>query len=172
MKISVIGLPGSGKTLFAQRVSEKFSIPHIHLDRFWFEAGGMKIDAKKPGPELENLRASVREKVIEATNTASWVSDGIYAQVQPYIANLADRVIFLDIPLTQRLLNHAVRVFSPSKRHKELNFLHEITFFAEILRRERTSKPKLMKIVEEFNDKIIRLKSRKEIDEYLNNLIK
>ncbi len=172
MKVSVIGLPGSGKTLFAQRVSEKFSIPHIHLDRFWFEAGGMKIDAKKPGPELEKLRANIKQRVVEATGAESWVSDGIYAQVQPYIANLADKVFFLDIPLTQRLLNHAIRIFSPSKRHKELNFWHEITFFAEILRRERTSKPKLMKIVEEYNDKIIRLKSRKEIDRYLNNLIK
>ena len=172
MKISVIGLPGSGKTLFAQRVSEKFSIPHIHLDRFWFENGGMKIDAKMPGPELENLRSNIKQKVIEATSAESWVSDGIYAQVQPYIANLADKVIFLDIPLMQRLLNHAIRIFSPSQRHEELNFWHEIMFFAEIIRRQRTSKPKLMKIVKEFDNKVIRLHSRKEINYFIeNNLV-
>lgn len=94
MKISVIGLPGSGKTLFAQRVSSKLNIPHIHLDRFWFEAGGMKINAKIPSIELENLRANIKQRVVEATEAESWISDGIYAQVQPYIANLADKVIF------------------------------------------------------------------------------
>mgnify|MGYP000659166705 CR=1 FL=1 len=168
MRIDVIGLPASGKSTFAVAISEKLSIPHIHLDRFWFERGGRQ--SKHNTPNLDEVRAKVRERTAEAVQEESWVSDGIYLHVQDLISERADKIIFLDIPLITRLFAHAQRAFFEPKRHAELNFWDEITFFREIIKRNVSSKPKLLKFVAEHNDMIIRLRSRKEMNEYLRSL--
>jgi adenylate kinase family enzyme len=119
MRITIIGLSGSGKSTLARAISNKLSIPHIHLDRFWFEGGGKT--GEHDTPDIERVRAYVREKTLEAIAVDSWVSDGFYSRVQPEIAEQADVVLFLDIPLWKRLLSHAKRMLQPATRHKELN---------------------------------------------------
>ncbi|MEO6536493.1 MAG: hypothetical protein ABIT47_02285 [Candidatus Paceibacterota bacterium] len=168
MRIDVIGLPASGKSTFAAAVSKKLSIPHIHLDRFWFESGGRQ--GRHDTPNLEEVRAKVRVKTAEAVQKESWVSDGIYLHVQDLISERADRIIFLDIPLITRLFAHVQRAFFQPKRHAELTLWDEITFFREIIKRNVSSKPKLLKFVAEHNDKMIRLHSRKAMNEYLKSL--
>jgi adenylate kinase family enzyme len=169
MRISIIGLPGSGKTTLAERISTKLSIPHIQIDRFWFESGGPAVTYYTPKEELERVRAKVREKTLAAIATDSWVSDGFYSRLQPEIADRADEIIFLDIPLWRRLLNHAMRLMNPN-RHKELTMWDEIRFFSEIVRRTFRHGPKLRKFVAERKHKITILSSRKEIQDHLGSL--
>ncbi|MFA6519420.1 MAG: AAA family ATPase [Candidatus Paceibacterota bacterium] len=171
MRISIVGLPASGKSTLARAISEKLSIPHIHLDRFWFEAGGNQMKDGAPIEERDRVRTFVRQKTATAIAADSWVSDGLYTRsVQPEIAKRADVIIFLDIPLWRRLFNHAQRIFNPSERHPELNIRHEIAFFLEIIRRQFRTKPKLMLFINEHKDKVIVLKSSADIRCYLNNL--
>lgn len=56
MRITIIGLPGSGKSTLAQAIAEKLSIPHIQMDRFWFESGGRQ--SSRTTPNVENVRSS------------------------------------------------------------------------------------------------------------------
>jgi adenylate kinase family enzyme len=107
MRISIIGLPGSGKTTLANAISEKLSIPHIHLDRFWFEAGGREGSRTTPPDEMEIIRAYIKEKVTPLIAEDSWVSDGFYPRIQTLIAERVDKIVFLDVPLWTRLMNHA-----------------------------------------------------------------
>lgn len=171
MRISIVGSPASGKTYLAEAISKKLSVPHIHLDRFWFEAGGNEVKKDASAEEREQVRTYIREKVSAAIAADSWVSDGLYTRsVQPGIAQCADIIIFLDISLWHRLLNHAQRIFKPSTRHTELSLWHELTFFFEIIRRQFKNKSKLNRFINEHRNKIVMLKSRKEIERYLNNL--
>lgn len=147
---------------------KKFDIPHIHIDRFWLEAGGR--DGSHDTPNIEQVRAYVKEKVATAISAESWVSDGLYPRIQPEIAKRADRIIFLDIPLIQRLFNHAIRILHPSKRHGEISTWDDIKFFSEIIRRTFKNGPKLRAFVSEFQEKTITLKSRKEIHQFLESL--
>jgi len=168
MRIDIVGLPASGKSTLAAAISKKLSIPHIHLDRFWFENGGRQ--GRHDTPNLEEVKAKVRLQALEAMKTDSWVSDGVYMNAQKDIAARADVIIFLDIPLSAQLVNHARRAFFEPKRHAELGLWDEITFFREIIRRQYANKPKLLRFTEEHKDKVIRLQSRKEIDSYLFKL--
>ena len=168
MRIDIVGLPASGKSTLATNISKRFSITHIHLDRFWLENGGRQ--GRHDTPNIEEVKEKVKEKAIEALKEKSWVSDGVYMNVQEEIAPLADVIIFLDIPLLARLLNHMHRAFFEPKRHIELGLWDEITFFREIVRRERKSKPKLLKFIEEYKNKVVILRSKKEIQEYLKQL--
>lgn len=167
MRIDIVGLPASGKSTLARLLSEQLSIPHIHLDRFWFESGGKQ--GRLTTPNLEEVRARVRSRVEEAVGASSWVSDGTYLHVQDQVARRAEVIVFLDIPLWVRLANHAHRVFFENKRHAELTFWDDLTFFKEIVRREYSSGPKLRRFVEEHADKVMTLRSKKEIREYVQS---
>jgi adenylate kinase family enzyme len=169
MRISIIGLPGSGKTTLAEALSAKLGVPHIQIDRFWFESGGPAVTYHTPEDELVRIRAKVREKTLAAIEADAWVSDGFYSRLQPEIADRADTVIFLDIPLWRRLLNHAVRVVTKN-RHKELTRWDDIRFFSEIVRRTFRHGPKLRQFVEERKNRITVLQSRNDIKQYLESV--
>ncbi|KND50419.1 MAG: DNA topology modulation protein [Parcubacteria bacterium C7867-007] len=168
MRVTILGLPGSGKSTLARKISEKLNIPYIHIDRFWLEAGGGHNSKTTPDPE--KAHANVREKVLEAIQAESWVSDGVYRLVQPEIANRADAVVFLDIPLWERLLNHAARTIHRKSRHDEMTFWGDMSFFLEIVSRDLRKKGKIQSLVESYKSKAIILKSRKAIANYLGTL--
>jgi adenylate kinase family enzyme len=168
MRIDIVGMPASGKSTLATAISKKLSIPHIQIDHFWFECGGKQ--GRLDTPNIELVKQKVREKVREAISAESWISDGVYLNVQNDIVERADVIIFLSIPLLVRLLNHGRRAFFEPKRHTHLSVWDEITFFREIVRREKKSKPKLLEFIKENEEKVLTLHSRKEIEVYLGHL--
>ena len=168
MRITILGLPGSGKSTLARKIAAKLNIPYIHIDRFWLEAGGGHNSRTTPNPE--KAHAHVKEKVDEAMKLESWVSDGVYLLVQQEIADRADVVVFLDIPLWRRLLNHAERTFFRKHRHDEMSFFADLAFFPEIVSRDLRKKTKIKNLVESYRAKASILRSRGEIAEYLQTL--
>ncbi len=168
MRITILGLPGSGKSTLARKIATKLGIPYIHIDRFWLEAGGGHNSRTTPNPE--KAHAHVREKVLGAIQAESWVSDGVYRLVQSEIADRADVVLFLDIPLWRRLLNHAERTMHRKHRHGEMTFLADLAFFPEIVSRDLRKKAKIRDLVESYKSKAIILRSRKEMSSYLESL--
>lgn len=168
MRITILGLPGSGKSTLARKIAEKLQVPYIQIDRFWLEAGGGHNSRTTLDPE--KAHAHVRERVLKAIEAESWVSDGVYRLVQPEIANRADSVVFLDIPLWRRLLNHAERTLHRKHRHGEMSFWNDIGFFVEIISRDLRKKGKIQALIESYRSKTVVLRSRKEIGEYLKSL--
>lgn len=168
MKITIIGPTCSGKTTLAKKISEKLDIPHIHIDRFWFEAGGRDLKSSdKEG--VEKSRAYIKGKTEESLKQDSWVSDGWYSKVQPMISAQADQIIFLDIPLGRRLFNHFQRMNKPG-RHKELTRWDEVKFFYEVVKRTFTKGPHMRAFVDEHRGKVKTLKNYKEVEAYLETL--
>jgi adenylate kinase family enzyme len=170
MKISIIGHSASGKSFLARKIASEFDIPHLHLDRFWFEAGGNKI---RRGDEAG--RAVARAHVVARTkeflaNNEKWVSDGLYPAAQAEIAAQADEVVFLDIPFWRRLGNHYMRMVFRDNRHKELSLWDEFNYFPELVVRHFRSAPKLKAIVESNRLKIVRLRTREKIEAYFEKL--
>lgn len=168
MRVTIIGNCGSGKSTLARKISEKFNIPHIHVDRFWFEANGHTLP-KDNIEGREKVRAFIREKVEEFIKQDSWVSDGWYSRVQPMIADRADYVVFLDIPLWRRLVNHIRRIFL-SERHPELSRWEDFKFLYEIVRRTFTHGAQMKKFVRENPLKVKHIRSHSEADAFIAKL--
>lgn len=168
MRITILGLPGSGKSTLARKIADKLHIAYIHIDRFWLEAGGGHNSRTTLDPE--KAHAHVREEVLKAIQAESWVSDGVYRLVQTEIADRADEVVFLDIPLWRRLLNHAERTIHREHRQGEMTFWNDVSFFAEIISRDLRKKTKIKKLIKSYQTKAIVLKNRKEIRSYLGTL--
>lgn len=169
MRISIIGHSGSGKSTLAKKISHKFRIPHLHIDRIWFEAGGHKAAGNRE--EKDRVGAVIKEKVEEFIKQDSWVSDGWYAHVQPAIAARADEIIFLDIPLPQRLINHWWRILF-EERHSEISRWADFKFSYQIVRRTYAHGPRMREFVKENAGKAKILHSFKEVDEYFVSLQK
>lgn len=169
MRISIIGLPGSGKSTLARTLSARFGMPHIHLDRFWFAAGGLALK-KGDLAERDRIRASVRACVEQAIAQEAWVSDGFYRHVQPDIAGRADVLIYLAPPFLVRLWNHLVRTFRRHDRHSELSMLHDLLFVGELVTRTFRTGPKIRRFIAQYPEKLVVLRSRKEVEGYLSSL--
>jgi len=168
MKISIIGHSGSGKSTLAKRLSEKFNIPYLQIDRFWFEAGGVKLK-RGDNEGDQRIKSYVKDKVLEFIKQDSWVSDGWYSKLQPLISEKADLIIFLDIPLYCRLFNHLVRIIK-TDRHKELTKWDEAYFFLEIIKRNFTMDKKMREFVIKNSDKVKTFKNYKEMEKFLKDL--
>ena len=168
MRITIIGNTSSGKSILAKKISEQLHIPYLQIDRYWLEAGGHKV--KGSGPDKEKIQVYVKEKVQKFIEQDSWVSDGWYSKIQPLIADRADTIVFLDIPLWRRLLNHLVRMFG--ERHKELNRWDDIKFFYEIVRRQFSHDPRIRAFTKIYTDKVVTLHSYKEVKSFLLKLQK
>jgi len=168
MRITILGLPGSGKSTLARAIAEKRRIPHIHIDRFWLEGGGGHNRRTTPDPE--KTRAYLREKVIEAIQAESWVSDGVYSLVQPDIADRADVLLYLEVPLRRRLLNHLKRLIHGKERRAEMTLWGDVEFFLEMLKPDPEKTRNIESFLERYRDKTVILRSRKEVREYLQSL--
>ena len=168
MRITIIGHAASGKTTLAKKISRKLDIPHIHLDRFWFESGGLDVQ-KGNNKKVEYVQGYIRNKVEDFIMQENWVSDGFYSKVQPLIIDRADQLIFIDIPLYTRIANHIKRVFR-DERHQELNMWDEFLFIFEIIKRFFLKDAKYRKFIAQYPEKLLVLKSYKEVDAYLEGL--
>ena len=97
MRISIIGQAGSGKSTLACQISRKLGIPHLHMDRLWFESGCKKLKSNDE-EGLKKARACMEEKIKDFIKQNSWVSDGWYPEVKSIMVEDSDQIIFLDIP--------------------------------------------------------------------------
>ena len=169
MKITIIGNCGSGKTTLANKISEKLNIPHLQLDKLWFKYEGHKI--KRGEKEKKEIaRAQLRKEVEDFIKQDSWVSDGWYKRVQPLIAEKADQIIYLDISLSRRLLNHLYRMFFTKRHSGIISRWEDVKFFYEIVRRTFDHGFKMEQFVKDNEKKTIILRSYKDAEKYLEQL--
>jgi adenylate kinase family enzyme len=87
-RIVVVGTSGSGKSTTAARLANALAVPHVELDRLYWQ---------------ENWTGApdeiFRDRVAAAIASDAWVVDGNYTRVQDMILARAELVVWLDLPL-------------------------------------------------------------------------
>ena len=86
-KILVIGSGGSGKTTVAKEIAERTGLPLIHLDQLFWHPGWV------PTPDQAWDRV-----IAEISARDEWIMDGNYGRTLPVRLEVADTVVFLDLP--------------------------------------------------------------------------
>jgi len=168
MRISIIGHAASGKSTLASTISKKLNVPCLHIDKLWFEADGHRLRPDDIQGK-EAARAHIKSNVESFIQQDAWVSDGWYPRAQLLIAKRADQILFLDISLFRRLLNHIRRVFI-DQRHKEITWWDELKFIYTLIRRTYSQGPRMNEFVRGHASKIIILRNYKEVRRYLISL--
>ncbi|MFA6050424.1 MAG: hypothetical protein WC761_04480 [Candidatus Paceibacterota bacterium] len=169
MRISIIGHSSSGKSTLARKVSDKFGIPHLHIDRLWFESGAYKLLKPKDVEKLNEARVWIKNEVSKWILQKDWVSDGWYPKVQSLVTKEADQLVFIDIPLWKRLKNHVKRIFT-TERHRELSKWDDIKFIFNMIIKTIKRDKKMRQFAKENESKLVVLKTYAEVEQYLKNL--
>lgn len=165
-RIIIIGSGGSGKSTLARRLGEILKIEVLHLDKLYWQSGWVQ-------PPKDEWNQKV-EKLLQAD---SWIMDGNFNSTMELRIKAADTIIFLDLPRTVCIY----RAFKRWKQYWNTNrpdmaegcnekvdfkFLHWIWNFPnddKLLIEER---------LKNFGNgkTIIRLKSPKEVDQFISNV--
>ncbi len=89
MKVAVVGNAAGGKTYLSRLLSQKYSLPLVHVDSIQF-LSGMKIR-----PHTETIK-----RLRDAASQEDWIIDG-YGPLDVIEERflIADYIIFIDLPL-------------------------------------------------------------------------
>lgn len=86
-KILIIGPPASGKSTFAKKYSEEFTVKCLHQDQYFFDENAQPV---KHNDAINAMRKDL-------SKDETWLIEGNYNQVIHEFANEANLVIFLDL---------------------------------------------------------------------------
>lgn len=161
-RISIVGGSGSGKSTLCDILSEKFSLPAVHLDSINFKPNWIEIDKNE------------RDKIISAKALEDkWIIDGNYTKTLKLRFEKADLIIWLDYS-TFALLNGVFKRYFKlrNKDRKEIPGCQErITF--DFIKYVATYNKKKRHIIEELlmdvsPNKVLIFKNQKDLNNWLN----
>lgn len=95
MKIYIVGIVASGKTTLAKQLSAKIKIPRFELDSIIHD------------DENNGQKRSLEEQlqiIHEINKKEDWIIEGTHRKNLDELFILADKIIYLDIPLYKRKL--------------------------------------------------------------------
>lgn len=157
-KIIVIGCSGSGKSVFARKLSAKTNIPLYYLDMIWHKPDRTTITEK----EFDEQLAMLLQK-------EEWIVDGNYQRTLEMRLKECDTVFLLDIPTQICLEGAQSRI---GRKREDLPWRE--TAFDEDFKQwicdyPCKSLPKILELLEKYrgDKQIIIFRSREETDEYL-----
>lgn len=116
MKILIIGIVASGKTTLARKLSELLGIKHYEIDTIVHDD-----DKRIKRSEDEQKRIF---KMINKND--EWIIEGTLREHLFYLCDMADKIIYLDVPLNVRRVRIFIRfikqLFGIEKCNYKVNF--------------------------------------------------
>ena len=162
-RVLVIGSGGSGKSTFAHHLGELLDIEVIHLDKIYWHRDWVET------PRTEWLQTV--DRLLEQD---SWIMDGNFSGSLERRLEVCDTVIFLDIPRSLcvwRVLKRAVIYRKRSRPDMALGCDERLDpeFIRWVWNYSKRTRPKVVArmAAHEAGKKVITLRSRYEVEEYL-----
>jgi len=169
MRINVLGTSGSGKSTFSKKLADKLNVPYVQLDELFWKPNWTESSDKEFFPKIE-----------DALSLDEWVLDGNYRRSTPVKWKRVQMVVYLDLPFHIVLFRVIKRSLIRSFKNEELWAGNRETFWKTFFTRDsiilwtlkmfhknRKDYPKLFKKSEYSHIKFIRLRSTKEVDDFL-----
>lgn len=171
-KIFILGTVGSGKSTIAKKLSKRLKIKSYDLDDiFWSEKFNERRSEEERNRKFNNI-----------INKKSWIIEGVYTGWIEQGIKKSDLVIILKIPLTRLFYRITKRTFLKEKSKKKGNnrYKENIKDYFGLLKTARNYYKKSHKkgyfkhkeLIENNKISFIELKSNKEINEFLSEIIK
>ncbi|OCA90027.1 MULTISPECIES: DNA topology modulation protein [unclassified Bacillus (in: firmicutes)] len=165
-KIMLIGSGGSGKSTLARQLGGKLNINVYHLDSLFWKPKWVGI------PKEEQIQVQN-----ELVTKEYWIIDGNYSSTMDIRLNVADTIIFLDIPRTiciyrafKRMLQYRNKTRPDMGEGCEERFSFE--FLKWIWEYPKKQKPKILNRLKQLAEdkEIIILKSKGEVERFYEKI--
>ncbi|MEQ6390466.1 topology modulation protein [Bacillaceae bacterium S4-13-58] len=169
-RILVLGVSaGVGKSTFAQKLGEKLHIQVYHLDTLYWKPGWIEAS-------LEEFSFKQEQIVVND----SWIIEGNYSSTYDLRIQNTDTIIYLELPLSvclYRVIKRSIQYQGKTRPDMTVGCKEKIDykFLKFILTTYHSRKEKMEKRFEAFQkmnpeNKVIKLKSKKGIEDYLESL--
>ncbi len=161
MKIAVLGYVGSGKTYLSDYISEKKNIPVLHLDSIKWDKEWKSIDDSLVLPQVSEFMAN-----------DNWVIDGYYDYLY-YNERLetADLIVLLLLPR----LTCFYRAVKRTKARRKEGYKNDLNWwfvrFTLFECRNKERRQTYAEIAEKYKDKTVVLKTKRQVDEFMKNIL-
>ncbi|MCI8317887.1 MAG: adenylate kinase [Lachnospiraceae bacterium] len=160
-KVIVIGSPGAGKSTFARKLRDVSGLPLYYLDLIWHRPDQTNISRDEFDIQLQTI---LRKEC--------WIVDGNYLRTLEMRLKVCDTVFLLDFPVEVCLLGAQSRI---GRKREDLPWLETVfdeEFRQWILSFPAEQLPYIYELLKKYrkNKQIVVFKSRKEADEYLQNI--
>lgn len=167
MKIAVLGYSGAGKSTLARALGERYGVPVLHFDTVQFTPNWQVRD-----------REEAHRMVHAFMENPEWVMDGTYSKFEyEHRLNEADTIIFLNLPRLVCFCRAWKRYFCFRGRSRPdmadgccEKMDREFVWWLLWEGRTRQRREKFQKVLEQYPEKTVVLKSQKDIDRYLEGL--
>lgn len=170
-KIYIVGSAGSGKSTLALKLSKKLGIEHFDLDLIRLPLTGIK----RTFAERKPLVAEIAKK-------NSWIAEGVYVAWTKELLESADQIIWLDTPLHKTIPRIIKRFIHQKLTRTERYGIKSTIRMTRALIKHHYPDPKFKDSIEDrditkekvkdalipYMDKVIILKSNKELQNYIN----
>lgn len=162
MKILIIGIVASGKTVLAQKLEQRLNIKHYEIDSIVHD------DRNK------TKRTPEEQKVIieEIDKHTDWIIEGTLRKNLEYLLDLAEQIIYLDIPLRTRKYRILARYIKQKIGIEKCNYKPTLKMLKQMYKwtsdyeKEREEREKT---VNKYENKLIKIRNSKEMEEYIKN---
>ena len=171
MKILIIGQNGSGKSTLSNQLVEKFKLAYLELDEVWLQMSipsAHKADDDTKERIDNHITTTISNFVDQDEN---WVCDGFYGYALTPAADIADKIIFIDLSMIKRMINQIKRMLIKSKTNPDFSWVKGLKFLYSMIGRTYRTKGLLKEFANRYEAKTITLKSHREVDDWLAKLV-
>ena len=167
-RILVMGSSGSGKSTFAQRLSDITGIPTVSLDALYWQPGWMPSDTTE-----------FDARVTEAARLPRWIMDGNYTSsgAGELRRSTADAVFWFDLPRRTCMTGILTRIATSYGRVRPemapgCPEKFDLEFFRYVWTYRQLQRPKLLQYFEGLrpDQALIAFTNRAQADQYLTNV--
>lgn len=162
-KIHIIGSVGSGKTTLAKALSSKLNVPFYELDNV--------VWIRNKSGDIRRTEEEREEYLNNILQTSAWIVEGVHNE--EWVLNsfhYADLIIFLDPDYSVRTYRIIKRFVLQKIGLEESNYRPTIKIFFMMFKWnkyfEEVGKPKVLKKLEVYRDKLLVVTNKNEFENY------
>ena len=117
MKILIVGTVGTGKTTLARKLSKDYNIKYYEIDSIVHDdsQNGRKREEKEQNVIIKNINKN-----------ENWIIEGVLRKNLQYLLELADKIIYLDVPKYKRNIRILKRYIKQRLKLETSNYKPDI----------------------------------------------
>ena len=165
MKIHIIGCSGTGKTYFANKLSNKYNIPHFDLDDIQWDNNSKGYGVKMPIDKRDALLKQI-------LNNDSWIIEGVYYAWVLESFEQADIIYVLNVPsyiYKSRIIIRFLKRKVGLEKGKKETFKSLYNLLKWTNKYQSKNLKEINKILEKYENKVVWITSSQEIDRILSD---
>lgn len=148
MKILIIGTVGTGKTTLAKKLSKQYKIRYYEIDLIVYddENNGRKRTIDEQNDIIKKINKN-----------EDWIIEGVLRKNLEYLLELADKIIYLNIPKYKRNIRILTRFIKQNLKIEKANYKPDLKMLKNMYKwskKDEEGKEEFQKMLNKYEDKL------------------